>query len=337
MPSILGVALYLLGVGVTAHQDEIVYGVSTTVSPNFVEDAKCIGASSRHGALWPSKASDGDVETFWSSKVGGNRDAQRSDDLVDVIAAGNVGLDGHVYVDIDPTEREMRGIPRAYYVGYDGKTLFDAEVPPHSSASKAFDGRLSSKWSSCSTNCHRGGGIDDNNAKFPIYLQFEPAGDLQSMNAYSILGYSDQGFGTSHAETMRSWRFQGTNDGKRWTTLDERSDETFTEGVYNSYFFDTAKSFRVYRFEILKNNGSPGAKVSVTDIKLQSRSVREVSVFSDVMSVEGKRGVDGWQTYEMPHATSARYVRLYVVDNFGFTQGGVTTSVRVNEIHFFAR
>jgi len=316
------------------------------------------------------------VETFWSSKVGGNRgewitcdlgavktldsikvhtdgtdyapdhfifqtslnpDAQRSNDLVDVIAAGNVGLDGHVYVDIDPTEREMRGIPRAYYVGYDGKTLFDAEVPPHSSASKAFDGRLSSKWSSCSTNCHRGGGIDDNNAKFPIYLQFEPAGDHQSMNAYSILGYSDQGFGTSHAETMRSWRFQGTNDGKRWTTLDERSDETFTEGVYNSYFFDTAKSFRVYRFEILKNNGSPGAKVSVTDIKLQSRSVREVSMFSDVMSVEGKRGVDGWQTYEMPHATSARYVRLYVVDNFGFTQGGVTTSVRINEIHFFAR
>jgi hypothetical protein len=75
-------------------------------------------------------------------------------------------------------------------------------------------------------------------------------GGIEAINAYSILGYSNQGIKSTQAESMRSWRFQGSNDGRVWMTLDERRDATFVEGTYNHYTFNSAKSFRYYRFEI---------------------------------------------------------------------------------------
>ncbi len=86
-------------------------------------------------------------------------------------------------------------------------------------------------------------------------------GGIEVINAYSILGYS-QGIKSTLAESMRSWKFQGSNDGRVWTTLDERRDAIFIEGTYNDYPFNSAKSFRYYRFEIFANNGAAGAKVS---------------------------------------------------------------------------
>ena len=55
--------------------------------------------------------------------------------------------------------------------------------------------------------------------------------------------------------------------------------------------------------------------------------MREVTTFTDIMKVDGVGGVNGWQTYQTPHPVSARYIRIYVVDNFGYTHGVLFVSL----------
>ncbi|MCC2276706.1 GH92 family glycosyl hydrolase [Streptomyces sp. ET3-23] len=58
------------------------------------------------------------------------------------------------------------------------------------------------------------------------------------------------------ARDPRDWTFLGSDDGKSWTTLDTREDETFERRQQTKEFgFESDHPYRQYRLEITRNNG----------------------------------------------------------------------------------
>ncbi|RII17735.1 Glycosyl hydrolase family 92 [Streptomyces sp. YIM 130001] len=73
----------------------------------------------------------------------------------------------------------------------------------------------------------------------------------------------------------KSWKLQGSKDGKDWTTLDSRDDESFSERKQTkTYEFDNTTAYPHYRLQVTANNGSDDA-VQLADLQLSDGSDRK--------------------------------------------------------------
>ncbi|WP_235209122.1 discoidin domain-containing protein [Paenibacillus polymyxa] len=75
------------------------------------------------------------------------------------------------------------------------------------------------------------------------------------------------GFDTNNyaggAELPVSWTFEGSNDNKNWTILDEEANIKWTTGKLE-FSIDHPQSYKTYRINITKNNGASGQKVNLS-------------------------------------------------------------------------
>ncbi|GAA3839377.1 GH92 family glycosyl hydrolase [Streptomyces phyllanthi] len=75
-----------------------------------------------------------------------------------------------------------------------------------------------------------------------------------------------------HAErNLRDWTLRGSADGKDWTTLDTRSDESFSE-PFQTKTYDiagTPAEYRHFRLEITRNNGASGV-IQLGDVQFST-------------------------------------------------------------------
>ncbi len=108
------------------------------------------------------------------------------------------------------------------------------------SGSKAFDANVNTKWF---------GG--DNVKTGWIAYQF-PGNTSHVVQAYSLTSANDV-----PTRDPKDWQLQGSNNGGTWTTVDQRSGETFTNRFQtNSYTCSGTTPYRMYRLLISATNGA---------------------------------------------------------------------------------
>ena len=119
-----------------------------------------------------------------------------------------------------------------------GTASASAENAPRETAAQAFDGIRNSKWlMSAKTGW--------------LQYQFAP-GEARAVTRYRMISGQD---GPERDPT--DWRFEGSNDGTTWVTLDTQADQTFTaRNAINTYVFTNQTAYQAYRLNITRNNGN---------------------------------------------------------------------------------
>jgi hypothetical protein len=112
-----------------------------------------------------------------------------------------------------------------------------AAIVPYEGAEKAFDGNPETKY------CTRG-------ASF--WLQQRFAAGKRQIAAYGLTSANDFPIRDPH-----SWKLLGSNDGKQWELVDQRSNETFSARFQRRQFkVEHAGEYAWYKLEVTHNNGA---------------------------------------------------------------------------------
>lgn len=78
------------------------------------------------------------------------------------------------------------------------------------------------------------------------------------IGAYTITSGND-----APERDMKDWNLSGSNDGTNWTVLDTRADEFFSDrNMTKRYEFDNTAAYKMYRINVIANNGSNLIQVS---------------------------------------------------------------------------
>lgn len=102
-------------------------------------------------------------------------------------------------------------------------------------AGNVIDSNVNTKW------------LDRNSTS---WLQFEME-EPETVIKYALTSAND-----FSSRDPKNWKFEGSNDGEDWTTLDTRSDEKFAKRFETKiYEFENETEFLYYRLNITANNG----------------------------------------------------------------------------------
>lgn len=86
-------------------------------------------------------------------------------------------------------------------------------------------------------------------APFWVNLEFETP---VVVGYYSLTSGND-----APSRDPLDWEIQASQDGLTWVTLDARSNYTFPDRILTrEFYFDNNTPYKIYRFNVLKNNGS---------------------------------------------------------------------------------
>lgn len=92
--------------------------------------------------------------------------------------------------------------------------------------------------------------------------------------------------GTTSGADPKSWVLQGSKDGKKWTTLDRRSDEKFRWRQYTRAFtIQHPGKYSFYRLEVTSNGGE--ATTSLAEMELLGRSDAQTHFEAMEKSIQG--------------------------------------------------
>ena len=81
-------------------------------------------------------------------------------------------------------------------------------------------------------------------------------GNPATVNGYGIYNFVPSGYSPAE-RAPHTWKFQASNDGKNWTTLDERKLESgWTGGEYRYYACTNTTEYTMYRLAVTDNNGN---------------------------------------------------------------------------------
>ncbi|BCM92716.1 hypothetical protein IAD21_04598 [Abditibacteriota bacterium] len=110
---------------------------------------------------------------------------------------------------------------------------------PQEGVASASDGDVNTKWT-----VEHGGQ--------PVSWQVTSPANMAAVSSYTLTSANDV-----PTRDPRDWEFQGSSDGKNWTTLDHRENqEPFEQrGEAKTFSFTNVTPYRFYRFNFLKNNG----------------------------------------------------------------------------------
>jgi alpha-L-fucosidase 2 len=126
------------------------------------------------------------------------------------------------------------------------KSFYDTESIEHS-----VDGNPGSKW------------CVEHNGKPVVWRAVLPAGKDTVVKSYSITSAND-----TPTRDPREWKLEGSNDGKEWVVLDQRTDEPQFERRQQkrTYNFENAKACRYYQITFSRNHGE--ARYQIGEIEL---------------------------------------------------------------------
>ncbi|MBL8159269.1 discoidin domain-containing protein [Candidatus Saccharibacteria bacterium] len=129
--------------------------------------------------------------------------------------------------------------------------VFNNENPPSEDGPKAFDNNVNTKWLAFSTT---------------MSTTFSSA-EVTAPVSYSLTSAND-----SPGRDPRSWTLQASNDRVSWTTLDTRTNETFS-GRYETknYTFSNTRRYKHFRLNVTQNNGE--AMSQVAEIRIADTTV----------------------------------------------------------------
>jgi hypothetical protein len=120
-------------------------------------------------------------------------------------------------------------------------------------AEQAFDGSIHSKW--CNWTDQTG------------WLQYQFGGGA----AWPISQYALTCAEDLPIRDPKDWQFQGSNNGTNWTTLDTRTNETFTERLQTkSYVFVNFRPYCFYRLNITANHGNGGLQLAELNLGVKA-------------------------------------------------------------------
>jgi hypothetical protein len=107
-------------------------------------------------------------------------------------------------------------------------------------AAQAFDGHTATKWLTFASTG---------------WLQYQFGNDAaHTVTQYKITSGNDE-----PTRDPKNWELLGSNDGSAWSTLDTRTNQTWSgRQVTNTYSVATAGSYKYYRLNVAANNGGGG-------------------------------------------------------------------------------
>ena len=132
-----------------------------------------------------------------------------------------------------------------------GTVTASGENPPNEDKTKAFDDTTSTKWlTSGSTG----------------WIQYDFAGTTAyAINEYHISSANDAV--TYPGRNPKNWTLQGSNNGTSWTTVDTRTNISFTANYQELTFsFTNTTAYQMYRLNITANNG--GTEIQLSEIEM---------------------------------------------------------------------
>ncbi|MDP1512449.1 discoidin domain-containing protein [Paenibacillus sp. CMAA1739] len=121
---------------------------------------------------------------------------------------------------------------------------------------KAFDGKpnysMAGNYTSWGTSLKNG------------WLAYEfPTPKIVTKYVLYYGGYSTNRPPDAGKDMPNTWTFEGSNDGKNWTVLDNKTEYVFTEGA-NEFSLNNKDQFKTYKINIAKNNGATGKEVNLS-------------------------------------------------------------------------
>jgi pimeloyl-ACP methyl ester carboxylesterase len=118
----------------------------------------------------------------------------------------------------------------------------------------------------------------DGNEAAVSWRQYQFSGPAWAITQYTLAGSTNDG-----ALNPRDWQLLASNDGSRWTVLDNRSNEVFnSRGQTKIYTFSNETPYWFYRLSIQANSSGIGTNACLTNFQLWSAdSPSEISASSE--------------------------------------------------------
>lgn len=125
-----------------------------------------------------------------------------------------------------------------------GTVTASGENPPNEDKTKAFDDSTSTKWLTFSSSG---------------WIQYDFAGTTAyAINKYTITSANDYA-----TRDPKNWTFKGSNNGTSWTTVDTRTNVTFSSRFQKQTFtFTNTTAYQMYRLDISANNGDTALQLA---------------------------------------------------------------------------
>ncbi len=189
-------------------------------------------------------------------------------------------------------------------------------------AANAFDGNTGTKWNSGSTGV-------------AAWLRYDFGPNITwAVTRYDITSASD-----TAQRDPNAWKFEGSNDGTNWTTLDSRSGETFaSRALTKSYTFANSTGYRYYRLNVSAVDGGLGYEIQIAELGLYASVPGTVPVPDAPTGVTATSGNNNvflkWTasgaaiSYNIKRATSAAgaYTTIGTTDNVCFLDTSAPTA-----------
>ncbi|MEN0129870.1 MAG: GH92 family glycosyl hydrolase [Brevundimonas sp.] len=146
--------------------------------------------------------------------------------------------------------------------GHVTKATASKENAPNEVAAKLADGDANTKWLAGARTAQ-------------ITYELDAA---TSVKAYALTSAND-----SPDRDPRSWKLEGSTDGKSWTALDSRENQTFSARLQTrAYTVATPGSYRFYRLDITSNSGSDGTQLA--ELQLATEPIAPTNMTAEVGS-----------------------------------------------------
>ncbi|NVM77900.1 putative small secreted protein [Duganella sp. SG902] len=165
------------------------------------------------------------------------------------------GLTGGSYTDKSVTNdvTYYYAVTASNAAGASGLSPADSATPARAMVNVAVGGAATD---SAGNAANAGSAFDLNSATEWFYtgvsgwLRYD-LGHTEVVSRYTVVSANDK-----VERDPRDWRFQGSNDGASWTTLDTQSNQVFASRyALKSYTIASPAAYRYYRLDITANNG----------------------------------------------------------------------------------
>ena len=107
----------------------------------------------------------------------------------------------------------------------------------------------------------------------PVWLQYQSSGLAWAITRYTLTSSS-----VDARTDPRDWQLLGSDDGTNWTTLDTRTNETFTDRVQTKHYdFANETPYWFYRLNVIATAGGRGNGARLAEFQLYSRDAPAIA------------------------------------------------------------
>jgi hypothetical protein len=120
-------------------------------------------------------------------------------------------------------------------------------------SAQAFDGNVNTKWYV--------------SAEAPQWLQYKFGGGVK----WAVVRYDISCANDLPQRDPMNWRFQGSNDGTTWITMDTQSHQSFPNRLQTFHYpVNNANTYQYYRLYVTANRGGSGYGTQLSELALMA-------------------------------------------------------------------